>query len=143
MALFKKLESGLICATAENLMDLGEAFGKLLCDGDVVALRGDLGVGKTTFVKGIGRALRVTDSVTSPTFSMMVQYSGVMNLVHIDAYRLGRSEYLDVLDYVEPPYVIVVEWPENLVELRESITHTIQIVAHENGDRWVIWRGSG
>jgi tRNA threonylcarbamoyladenosine biosynthesis protein TsaE len=126
---------------AEDLMDLGEAFGKLLGDGDVVALHGDLGVGKTTFVKGIGRALRITDSVTSPTFSIMAQYSGVMNLVHIDAYRLDRPECLEVLDYVQPPYVIVVEWPENLIELQEHITHTIRITVHENGNRWVIWRG--
>jgi tRNA threonylcarbamoyladenosine biosynthesis protein TsaE len=139
MTLFKRLEGGLICRMAEDLMDLGEAFGKLLGDGDVVALHGDLGVGKTTFVKGIGRALRITDSVTSPTFSIMAQYSGVMNLVHIDAYRLDGSEYLEVLDYIRSPYVIVVEWPENLIELRKYITHIIRIVVRENGDRWVIW----
>jgi tRNA threonylcarbamoyladenosine biosynthesis protein TsaE len=140
MTLFEKLERGLTCTTAEKLMDLGEAFGKLLCDGDIVALHGDLGVGKTTFVKGIGRAFRITDSVTSPTFNIMAQYSGVMNLIHIDAYRLDCSECLDVLDYVQPPCVIMVEWPENLIELRENITHTIRITVHENGDRWVIWR---
>jgi tRNA threonylcarbamoyladenosine biosynthesis protein TsaE len=139
---FEKLESGLICTTAENLMDLGEAFGEGLGDGDVAALYGDLGVGKTTFVKGIGRALRVTDSVTSPTFSIMAQYSGIMNLVHIDAYRLDGSEYLEVLDYVQSPYVIVVEWPEKLIELRENITHIIRITVQENGNRWVIWRKS-
>jgi tRNA threonylcarbamoyladenosine biosynthesis protein TsaE len=142
MAPFKKLESGLLCGTAEDLTDLGESFGELLGDGDVVALYGDLGVGKTTFVKGIGRALRVTDSVTSPTFSIMAQYSGVINLVHIDAYRLDGSEYLEVLDYVQPPHVIVAEWPENLVELRERITHTVRITVRENGGRWVIWSGA-
>ncbi|MDR1590594.1 MAG: tRNA (adenosine(37)-N6)-threonylcarbamoyltransferase complex ATPase subunit type 1 TsaE [Puniceicoccales bacterium] len=134
---FKKLENGIICRTAEKLIDLGEAFGRLLGDGDIVALHGDLGAGKTTFVKGIGRAFRVTDSVTSPTFSMMAEYSGTMNLVHIDAYRLDNSERLEVLEYIQSPYVIVVEWPESLIELRESITHTIRIVARENGDRWV------
>jgi tRNA threonylcarbamoyladenosine biosynthesis protein TsaE len=137
MALIKKLEGGMMCMTAEALVDLGEAFGRLLCDGDIVALHGDLGVGKTTFTKGIGKALRVRDTLTSPTFSIMTQYAGTMNLVHIDAYRLDNRERLDVLDYIQHPYVIVVEWLEHLVELLEYVTHDIRITIRENGGRWV------
>lgn len=118
-------------------MDLGEAFGRLLCDGDIVALHGDLGVGKTTFTKGMGRAFRITDSVTSPTFNIMAQYSGAMNLIHVDAYRLDRPEDLGIWEYIQHPCVIAVEWPENLVELRESITQDIQIAVLKNEERWV------
>jgi tRNA threonylcarbamoyladenosine biosynthesis protein TsaE len=137
MALLEALGSGIACATAEDLMDLGEAFGGLLGDGDVVALHGNLGVGKTTFTKGIGRALRIADSVTSPTFNIMAQYSGAMHLIHIDAHRLNGPEFLGVWEYAPHPCVVVAEWPENLIELVGNITRDIQIVVRENGERWV------
>ncbi|MDR1906992.1 MAG: tRNA (adenosine(37)-N6)-threonylcarbamoyltransferase complex ATPase subunit type 1 TsaE [Puniceicoccales bacterium] len=140
MTLFEKLENGVVCTKAEDLIDLGEAFGQLLCDGDVVALHGDLGVGKTTFTKGIGKAFQITDVITSPTFNIMAQYYGAMNLIHIDAYRLDDHGHLEVLDYIRHPCVIVVEWPENLVELRDNITRDIRIVMRESGERWVTLR---
>ncbi|MDR1303159.1 MAG: tRNA (adenosine(37)-N6)-threonylcarbamoyltransferase complex ATPase subunit type 1 TsaE [Puniceicoccales bacterium] len=135
--LLKELAAGVVCLTEGDLVALGEVFGGLLCDGDIVALRGDLGVGKTTFAKGIARALGVVEPVTSPTFSIMAQYSGAMNLIHIDAYRLDGREYLGVLEYIHGPYVVVVEWVENLPELRESVTRSVRIVAKSGGERRV------
>jgi tRNA threonylcarbamoyladenosine biosynthesis protein TsaE len=116
---------------------LGEVFGGLLCDGDIVALHGDLGVGKTTFAKGIARAIGIVEAVTSPTFSIMAQYSGTMNLIHIDAYRLDGRECLGVLEYVRQPWVMVVEWVENQPELRENVTRNVRIAAKSNGERCV------
>ncbi|MDR1367022.1 MAG: tRNA (adenosine(37)-N6)-threonylcarbamoyltransferase complex ATPase subunit type 1 TsaE [Puniceicoccales bacterium] len=142
MALLQELEGGIICATAKGLANLGRAFGRLLKDGDTVALHGDLGVGKTTFTKGIAKALGITDSITSPTFNIMVQHIGTMNLMHIDAYRLDNRECLEVWDYVQRPCVIVIEWPEHLAELQESITHDIRITVRENGKRWITLRTS-
>ncbi|MDR0418107.1 MAG: tRNA (adenosine(37)-N6)-threonylcarbamoyltransferase complex ATPase subunit type 1 TsaE [Puniceicoccales bacterium] len=138
MTLLQKLEGGMTCATAKSLVDLGEAFGYLLKDGDIVALRGDLGVGKTTFTKGIAKALGIADSVTSPTFNIMIQYIGMINLMHIDAYRLDDCECLEVWDYVQRPCVIVIEWPERLVELQKNITHDLRITIRKNEKRWII-----
>jgi tRNA threonylcarbamoyladenosine biosynthesis protein TsaE len=137
MTLLGALAEGVRCLTEGDLVALGEVFGGLLCDGDVVALRGDLGVGKTTFTKGIAKALGVVEPITSPTFGIMAQYSGAMNLIHIDAYRLDGREYLGVLEYFRQPCVVVVEWAENLPELRGNVTRNIRIAAKSSGERCV------
>ncbi|MDR2807284.1 MAG: tRNA (adenosine(37)-N6)-threonylcarbamoyltransferase complex ATPase subunit type 1 TsaE [Puniceicoccales bacterium] len=123
----EELSAGIICASEKALVDLGEAFGKLLECGDVVALHGNLGVGKTTFTKGIARALNIREPITSPTFNLMAHYPGIINLVHIDAYRLNGHENLGVWDYSLSPAIIVVEWPENLPELNGNISKNVQI----------------
>jgi tRNA threonylcarbamoyladenosine biosynthesis protein TsaE len=137
MTLLEALVGGVVCLTEKDLVDLGENFGGLLGEGDVVALHGDLGVGKTTFTKGMARAFQIAEPITSPTFNIMAQYSGAMNLMHIDAYRLDGCEYLGIWDYVRCPCVIVVEWVENLLELQESVTQHIQITAQSDGRRCV------
>jgi tRNA threonylcarbamoyladenosine biosynthesis protein TsaE len=76
MVVIDACPSEFACATAETLIALGETFGKSLQSGDVVALHGDLGAGKTTFTKGIARALGVTEMITSPTFNIISQYEG-------------------------------------------------------------------
>ncbi|MDE6576209.1 MAG: tRNA (adenosine(37)-N6)-threonylcarbamoyltransferase complex ATPase subunit type 1 TsaE [Opitutales bacterium] len=119
-----------ICPTPEALIRQGEVFGKTLQSGDVVALEGDLGVGKTTFVKGIARALGVTEPITSPTFNIASIYSGTkVTLVHIDAYRLEVGMTIDILEYVMPPYVVVIEWPEHFQELKSThrVTFSVDI----------------
>ncbi|MDR2200836.1 MAG: tRNA (adenosine(37)-N6)-threonylcarbamoyltransferase complex ATPase subunit type 1 TsaE [Puniceicoccales bacterium] len=131
------LYNGVECLTEEALVALGEIFGQSLKDGDVVALYGDLGVGKTTFTRGIVRALAIDERITSPTFTILMRYSGIMDLIHIDAYRLGEGEYLGIWDYLQRPSIIVVEWPQRLVELRGNITHPIFIEIGERGERWV------
>lgn len=99
----------------------GRALGKTLGPGGVVALFGDLGSGKTAFVKGIAQALGVKEEVTSPTFAVLNEYScenGAL-LRHFDMYRISSPEdLLDVGYYesLEPPYITVVEWSENISE---------------------------
>lgn len=88
----------------------------------VVALSGDLGAGKTTFVKGFARSLGVTEHITSPTFVIMKIYDlenqQFDRLIHMDAYRLKGMKHLNVLgwnDFVSDPHnLIVVEWPEKI-----------------------------
>jgi tRNA threonylcarbamoyladenosine biosynthesis protein TsaE len=126
-----------ICHTAEELITCGECFGKMLIDGDVVALFGDLGAGKTTFTQGIARALAVDEPVTSPTFNIVSLYKGKINFVHIDAYRLDVKENLNVLEYVCRPFVIVIEWPQNLPEMKDEITKNVQISMDNDGSRKV------
>jgi len=90
----------------------------------LVTLSGDLGAGKTTFVKGIAKALGITEHVTSPTFVIMKIYDlenqSFARLVHMDAYRLKGRKHLKVLGWDEllqdPKNLIVVEWPEKIAE---------------------------
>ena len=96
--------------------DIGENFGKTLKQGDVVCLTGDLGAGKTTFTKGIAKALGVPYEPVSPTFNLVNTYDGdKLSLYHFDLYRLERTEDLysiDFDDYLFSNGVCVIEWPE-------------------------------
>src|SRR5690606_35173946 len=88
----------------------------------VLALRGDLGAGKTSFVRGLARAWGITGPVTSPSFNLLNLYKGSeRTLVHIDAYRLQSPEQAEGLlldDFLEPPYCLAVEWPEQFPAYR-------------------------
>jgi tRNA threonylcarbamoyladenosine biosynthesis protein TsaE len=109
-----------------------------LRDGDVVLVRGELGAGKTTFVRGAARALGVSGAVTSPTFSIGHRYRGEQVTVsHLDLYRLGDLGDEDpglLADYLGPGRIAFVEWPleaeRELAQARVRVTLT-----HLGGDR--------
>jgi tRNA threonylcarbamoyladenosine biosynthesis protein TsaE len=93
----------------------GERFAAGLGAGDVVLLHGDLGAGKTAFVRGIARGLGASpDDVTSPTFTLMQEYRGRLTLIHVDLYRLAPDEVaaLGIEESTDDPAVIAVEWAE-------------------------------
>ena len=93
---------------------LGKALGPVLSDGDVLALRGDLGAGKTHFVQGIAQGMGIDDVVVSPTFTILNYYENTIPLQHFDFYRLEEEYELDDLgfdDYLESG-VTVIEWSE-------------------------------
>ena len=82
--------------SAENeTIDLGKKIGAKLKAGDVIAMQGTLGAGKTTITKGIAQALGIKDTITSPTFCLVSEYEGVMPLYHIDVYRDRKSTRLN------------------------------------------------
>jgi tRNA threonylcarbamoyladenosine biosynthesis protein TsaE len=93
-------------------------FAKLLPHNSSIALIGDLGMGKTTFVGGLAHGLGISDTFRSPSFNILNIYSSSVSLLHIDAYRLDVSEQatetLMLNDFLLPPYYLVVEWPERL-----------------------------
>lgn len=102
----------MITHTEQETVDLGYKLGKLLHKGDFIALKGDLAGGKTTFTKGIGKALNVDSVINSPTFTILKVHKGDITLYHIDAYRLEGNEYDLGLDELAEEGIMVVEWPE-------------------------------
>ncbi|MDO4940292.1 MAG: tRNA (adenosine(37)-N6)-threonylcarbamoyltransferase complex ATPase subunit type 1 TsaE [Erysipelotrichaceae bacterium] len=102
----------MITRIEQETIDLGYKLGKMLNKGDFVALKGDLAGGKTTFTKGIGKALNVTSVINSPTFTILKVHKGDTTLYHIDAYRLEGNEYDLGLDELIDEGIMVVEWPE-------------------------------
>lgn len=104
-----------MCAGAEDTERLGREIGRALQGGEVFALEGDLGSGKTTFVRGLARGLGFLDTVTSPTFNLVHRYlGGRLALAHFDLYRLkspGDLELLDLDDVMEEGGVVAIEWP--------------------------------
>ena len=103
---------------------LGQRLAQLLQPGSVIAYRGDLGAGKTAFTRGLARGLGVTEQVTSPTYTIVNEYTGGrMPLFHFDMYRLGSSDELFDIgweDYLERGGVCAVEWSENVEDALEG-----------------------
>jgi len=113
--------------TQQRTRSVGSAFGRTLEEGTVVALFGELGSGKTQFVKGVCEALGIDKSnVSSPTFTIVNEYEGCFPVYHLDLYRIKKQEEvfeLGFVEYVESNGICLIEWPEiveNLLPL-----HTI------------------
>ncbi len=113
-----RLRAGVTTTSARETELIGARLATAVPDNTWVALRGDLGSGKTTFARGFARSLGVSGDVTSPTFAIFIPYDGSRRqLVHMDAYRLHGPGDLDSLmldDCLRPPYVLLLEWPERL-----------------------------
>jgi tRNA threonylcarbamoyladenosine biosynthesis protein TsaE len=109
----------IITKTFEETINVGFSLGKLLKEGDVVLLDGDLSAGKTTFTKGIGKALGVNRVINSPTFTIVKEYKGSRcDLHHLDLYRLdGINNDFDLEEHIEGNNVCVIEWPYQVEEL--------------------------
>ena len=121
----------------EQTEALGEALGKALRGGEVIAYRGELGAGKTAFTRGLARGLGIAARVTSPTYTIVNEYTGGrLPLFHFDMYRLGSSEELFEIgweDYLARGGVCAVEWSENVAEAMEGgITVTLDKLSDES-----------
>jgi tRNA threonylcarbamoyladenosine biosynthesis protein TsaE len=111
------LSASLATSSPEETDAAGERLGTTLGPGDVVALSGELGAGKTVFVKGLVRALGVTSGATSPTFVLVNEYRGRLPVHHVDAYRTASlAELLDlgVEEMMDGDGVTVIEWADRL-----------------------------
>jgi tRNA threonylcarbamoyladenosine biosynthesis protein TsaE len=110
---------------------LGEKFGRAGRAGLVIALSGDLGAGKTQFVKGLARGLGVSGRVHSPTFTLVNEYAGGrLKLFHLDLYRLETAEQIlsaGIEEYLQPEGVSVIEWAERIEDLRLKIGDLMQV----------------
>jgi tRNA threonylcarbamoyladenosine biosynthesis protein TsaE len=107
--------TSLSATTPEQTASAGEALGRTLGPGDVVALYGDLGAGKTCFAQGLVRGLGVTTQATSPTFVLVNEYRGRLPVHHVDAYRTGGlTELIDLglLDLIDGDGVTLLEWAD-------------------------------
>jgi tRNA threonylcarbamoyladenosine biosynthesis protein TsaE len=130
-----ELETG----SALETESVGARLARMLERGDVVVVSGELGTGKTTFVRGAARALGVTEPVTSPTFTIGHRYRGMVDVSHLDLYRfhgVSAAEWGDLEPYFDDA-VVFVEWPEagegSLPEPRVRVT-----LSHEGGDRRLV-----
>jgi tRNA threonylcarbamoyladenosine biosynthesis protein TsaE len=104
-----------VTRSPEETRVLGAALAPTLLPSDVISLSGDLGAGKTVFVQGLGAALGVRQRITSPSFTLVHEYSGRYQILHLDVYRL--ESFQEVLDLgfeelLDPGAILVVEWGE-------------------------------
>lgn len=116
---------------------LGAELAAGLSPGDVVLVSGELGAGKTTFVRGACRGLGVDSPVTSPTFTLGRRYRGRLPVSHLDLYRLEDPEDEDpalLADYLQPDGVAFVEWPERAEPGFDRVAVRVRL-EHRGGDR--------
>lgn len=104
----------------EQTFEVGYKLGKLLKQGDVICLSGNLGTGKTAFTGGIAQALGIDEYVTSPTFTIVNEYKGKLNLYHFDVYRISDTEEMFEVgfeEYLGANGVTVIEWAELIEDI--------------------------
>ena len=125
--------------SAEETEAIGEALGRQLRGGSVVAYRGGLGMGKTAFTRGLARGLGCRGRVTSPTFTIVNEYNGTTPLFHFDMYRLEDEDALFDIgwdDYLERGGVCAVEWSENVESALPADTVYVTIRRDEDHEDW-------
>ncbi len=129
----------------EETRELAERFAADLKPGDILALNGPLGAGKTCFVQGIARGLGVTERyITSPTFVLIREYQGRMPLYHIDLYRLASGIEIGMLgldEYLDGDGITAIEWPEKIGEGLPERTINISFKCLEEMSREIIFYG--
>ncbi len=136
--------------SVEGTLALGATLAEILKPPMLVILRGEVGAGKTTLVKGIAAALgaAVEEDVTSPTFTLVHEYENErVHLFHLDLYRLETEEQIAVLGLdemlAEPNALVLVEWGERFESVIAMATGEIAMEQGENDDRGLIVRWNG
>lgn len=125
------MEKAININSEAEMISLGEKIGELAVPDMVIALNGDLGAGKTTLTKGIGKGLGIYDIINSPTFTILKIYYGRLVLYHFDVYRLDEESGDDYLEeYFYLGGISVIEWAKNIAYLlpKEYLMIEIKIV---------------
>jgi len=135
-----------ISRSPEATFVIGKVIGGNLIEGDVVALVGELGAGKTCIAQGIARGLGIAHEyqITSPSFTLINEYEGKMTMYHLDLYRLQRSSELDDIGYEEYLFgkgVSVIEWADKAVNILPDSTLIISINYVTENERAIIISG--
>lgn len=133
MSIFDRLKAGVVTRAPEESIAIAAELARELPTEAVITLEGDLGAGKTTFVKGLAETWRIAEPITSPTFNIYHLYRGDRMLAHMDAYRLEASpEIWDELmleELLTPPFCLAIEWPSKLAEIPWPVTVKLQLTA--------------
>ena len=128
-----------LSTSARMTMSLGRNLAKLVKGGEIIGLRGELGTGKTAFVRGFCEGIGVSQNawVRSPTFTLINEYQGRLPVYHIDLYRIGRAEEvaaLNLREYLYSDGVSLIEWIERLPP--DEIDEYLEVsLVHNSGSK--------
>lgn len=131
----------MVTNSARETERFAKEYAKTLRPGDVVLLHGEMGAGKTVFVKGLAKGLGIAEQVTSPTYAYMNDYGG--KLYHFDCYRLAggeQAEALGLTDYFDAGGICVLEWPENIADVLPSGCKEISLRKVSETEREIVCR---
>ncbi len=137
----------IITHSPEETIDTAAKLGSMLHAGDMIAYKGGLGAGKTTFTRGLAIGLGIGDHVTSPTFALVNEYRGEkITLYHFDMYRICNEEGLESTGFYDYPFgenVAAIEWSENIAEFLPPNTIYITINNISENEREIIIEDGG
>lgn len=134
----------MISKEEKDTLQIAETLANYLEEGMVLTLSGDLGVGKTTFTKGIAKGLQIEAGITSPTFTIVKEYEGRLPLYHMDVYRLEYAEEdLGFDEYFYGDGISVVEWAEFIEEFLPENYLAIQIERIDDRIRSITFTAEG
>ncbi len=134
----------IVTTSHQETEELGTKIGKKLKKGDVISLRGSLGAGKTVIAKGIAKALSINEAIVSPTFTLVQEYDGTLNLYHLDIYRLSGEDEFESMggeEFLYPDGVTLIEWSEKIDSMLPENTIYINIEIDENSFRHIQIKG--
>lgn len=135
-----------ICTVGvEETMNVAEEFSKRFRGGEIIALNGALGAGKTVFVQGFARGLGIERHVLSPTFNIVREYFGRLRLNHFDVYRLCDSEELYEIgfeEYISNGGVTIIEWASKVVDMLPKDVINITMIREDEFLRRIIFDGA-
>jgi len=141
-----QLRSGVSTESEEQTLEIARALAEIFPVNHVLALEGDLGAGKTTFLKGLARTWGIDQPILSPTYNLYFTYSGPhRNLLHLDAYRLNsdaEAESLLIEDFLEPPWCMAIEWPSKAPSLIPEDAWWLKIECSGEFSRRLVLRSS-
>jgi tRNA threonylcarbamoyladenosine biosynthesis protein TsaE len=124
----------------EDTEAIAERVARAAAPGTIIAFRGGLGAGKTVFARGLARGLGIQEAITSPTYTIVNEYDGLMPFFHIDAYRLRSAEEFELLDsarYLYGDGLCAIEWSERIEDALPDNVVSIAIVPEEDGSRTI------
>ena len=131
----------------EETIDAAKKLGSMLHAGDVIAYKGGLGAGKTTFTRGLAIGLGLGDNVFSPTFALVNEYKGKnISLYHFDMYRISGEDDLESTGFYDYPFednIVAVEWSENIADFLPENTIYITISRIDDDTREIIIENGG
>jgi tRNA threonylcarbamoyladenosine biosynthesis protein TsaE len=126
----------------EDTMAIARALGAVLVPGDVVALSGDLGAGKTVFCKGVGEAIGIpADRIVSPSFTIVTEHAGAVPFLHVDVYRLSSEREADDIgleEILNGEGVCLVEWAEKIATMLPKSCIKVKFLFSDEGGRRLI-----
>ncbi len=130
--------------SVDDTLELAQNLESEKFPGMVICLNGDLGSGKTVFVKGFAHALGIEDNITSPTFNIVKEYlMGEMPLYHMDVYRINENEDFGVEDYFDKDGVVIIEWAELIQDRLPVERLEINIKIIDDDTRIIVFKPFG
>ena len=140
MNILKRLKAGVLTASAPATETLATALAAQIPEDHTLALYGELGAGKTAFIRGLARGWKINEPVTSPTYNILTLYHGERNLVHLDAFRLESEKEVEDLmidEFLFSPYCLAIEWPENLGNWLSNTHWKLKLEIRDNSKRFI------